>query len=746
MQEVNKAFTKLDKDLAKTSKSVARFGRDMSKVGLTLTKTLTPALLAVGAAAYKGVQAASDLAETTSKVGEIFGDSASKINDWSNNAALAFGQSKVQAMDAAATFATFGKSAGLAGDNLVDFSTQFVQLASDLASFNNTTPEEAITAIGAAMRGESEPMRRYGVLLDDATMRQKALEMGITSSVKNALTPQQKVLAASALIMEQTADAQGDFARTSDGLANQTRILKAQVTDMSASFGEIFLPIILKVVSVISGQVVPFVQKMIDGFKALSPVSQKIILIMGGLLGSIGPLMVAFGGLITVFAALISPIGLVIAAVVGLTAAGIALYENWDSISYGIRQSISRLVEKFLSFADTWLTGLESITKVFPKFSAAVGNARKVIEELAEKERDSMEIRKLEHEVTKLQEAEEKRLAKAKKQSTEMTHQYIDALAQSVDIKQAEGDETEKLRKKEEELARAKMDFEDQWGAKFRQSTMERKQLLEWEYTEAINQTETLGADTTDIEAYYAAERAKIAKEEADKKIEDAKRERDARKSFADDIISFAYESTMAVAALVDQGFQNKISKIDIELEKQKSAAEATIENEDELKQKIQALEEKAEKKKRALLRKQFRIDKIAAILSTGVQTAVAAMKTFAQLGWPAGLIGAAVVSGIGATQAALIGAQPNPYEMGGIVPGDSYTGDNVPARVNSGEMILNRQQQARLFELANGANRRGGDIHIHAGTIVAGEFSVKEFARRIRKELTFENQRLGIA
>jgi hypothetical protein len=163
--------------------------------------------------------AASDLSETIAKAGEIFGDTSKQIEAFAATAATSLGQSKQQAIDAATTFAVFGKSAGLAGDDLVKFSTDFTVLASDLASFNNTTPDEAITAIGAALRGEAEPLRRFGVLLDDATLRSAALELGIISSTKNALTPQQKVVAAQEVIFRQTADAQGDFARTSDGLA-----------------------------------------------------------------------------------------------------------------------------------------------------------------------------------------------------------------------------------------------------------------------------------------------------------------------------------------------------------------------------------------------------------------------------------------------------------------------------------------------------------------------------------------------
>lgn len=196
----------------------------------------------------ESISMASDLNETTSKIGVLFGDASKSVLDWSKNAATSLGQSQQQALDAAATFATFGKAAGLSGDDLSKFSTDFVGLASDLASFNNTTPEQAINAIGAALRGESEPLRAYGVLLDDASMRQKALELGLISTTKEALTPQQKVLAAQALIYEQTSAAQGDFARTSGGLANQQRILDAQMTNLQTTIGTALLPVWLTLV------------------------------------------------------------------------------------------------------------------------------------------------------------------------------------------------------------------------------------------------------------------------------------------------------------------------------------------------------------------------------------------------------------------------------------------------------------------------------------------------------------------
>ena len=189
------------------------------------------------------VDAAADMGETLSKAGVLFGSAVGQVEDFAEGAASALGQSKQEALDAAATFATFGKAAGLTGNELAKFSTDLTALASDIGSFQNADPSEVVQALGAALRGEAEPMRRFGVLLDDATMRQKALELGIIDTVKNALTPQQKILAAQALIFEQTGDAQGDFARTSDSLANQQRILAAEMKNVQAELGQALLPV-----------------------------------------------------------------------------------------------------------------------------------------------------------------------------------------------------------------------------------------------------------------------------------------------------------------------------------------------------------------------------------------------------------------------------------------------------------------------------------------------------------------------
>ena len=201
---------------------------------------------AIGAAAIDffggAIKGASDLAESTNKMRNVFGTATKDVERFAAGGAKALGMTKLQAREAATTFGVFGKAANLTGPALAKFSTDTTKLATDLASFHNTSPEEAIEAIGAALRGESEPIRRYGILLDDASMRQQALSMGLIKTTKEALTPQQKVLAAHALILKQSKDAQNDFAETSDGLANKQRILSASFSDFRARIGEMLLP------------------------------------------------------------------------------------------------------------------------------------------------------------------------------------------------------------------------------------------------------------------------------------------------------------------------------------------------------------------------------------------------------------------------------------------------------------------------------------------------------------------------
>jgi len=223
-------------------KAIGQANKSLGDLGKGTSLAMGAAAAATTAFAFSAIQSAANLGETLSKVGAIFGDNAGQIEKFANSAASSLGLTKQAALDGAATFATFGKSAGLTGDNLSNFSTKFVTLAGDLASFNNTTPQEAINAIGSALRGEAEPLRRFNILLNDLTLRQEGVKLGIISTVKEALTPQQKVLAAQSAIFAQAGLAQGDFARTSQSLSNQQKILKASLENVKTEIGMALAP------------------------------------------------------------------------------------------------------------------------------------------------------------------------------------------------------------------------------------------------------------------------------------------------------------------------------------------------------------------------------------------------------------------------------------------------------------------------------------------------------------------------
>jgi hypothetical protein len=197
---------------------------------------------AIGRISIDSVKIASNYQETASAVKQTFGDASASLIDFAKTVPDALGMTQTQFLDSAKTFGILGQAAGLAGEDNAAFSKELSVLAADLASFNNTSVDDAILALGAGLRGESEPLRRYGVLLDDATLKARATEMGIYDG-NGALTQQQKVLAAQAEILAQTNTQQGDFARTQDGIAGSTKTLQANFEDLQLALGQKLIPV-----------------------------------------------------------------------------------------------------------------------------------------------------------------------------------------------------------------------------------------------------------------------------------------------------------------------------------------------------------------------------------------------------------------------------------------------------------------------------------------------------------------------
>lgn len=197
---------------------------------------------AIAGAANNAVNTFSELEDATAAAGTIYGKEMGGIIALSKTAGETLGMTEAQVVGAAQSFGIAGQAAGLSGKELATFSTDLTKRAGDMSSFFGKKPEEAIEAIGAAMRGETEPIRAFGVMLDDATMRQKAMEMGLVSTTKDALEPQHKALVAQALIMEKTNKVSGDFNKTSNSTANIAKRLEAAQTNLAAKTGKLLAP------------------------------------------------------------------------------------------------------------------------------------------------------------------------------------------------------------------------------------------------------------------------------------------------------------------------------------------------------------------------------------------------------------------------------------------------------------------------------------------------------------------------
>ncbi len=221
--------------------------------------------------------AASDLNEQQTKSQAVFGKSAKAIETWSDTTATSLGISKRAALEASGTFGNLFTTVGIAGQASADMSRRLVGLASDLASFNNADPSDVLDALRSGLIGEAEPMRRYGVLLSEVRVQQQAMaDTGKTNA--KALTNQEKAVARYEIILHDTGKAQGDFARTAGGLANQQRIAAAQTEDLHGQLGKKLLPIV-KELTKKENELLEATLNLADGF---GRVDKKT----GGFLGS----------------------------------------------------------------------------------------------------------------------------------------------------------------------------------------------------------------------------------------------------------------------------------------------------------------------------------------------------------------------------------------------------------------------------------------------------------------------------
>lgn len=247
-EELRKAGVKWEKD-AKTSTDQigTSFESTMKKIVTVISAAgIGKMLLNIGKDA---IQAASDLQEVQNVVDVTFGDQgAKKIEAWAKSAGTQFGLTETQAKKFTSTLGAMMKSSGMAGDEIIEMSTDLAGLTADMASFYNLDFDTAFQKIRSGISGETEPLKQLGINMSVANLNAFALQKGLSKTF-DQMTQGEQTMLRYQYLMQATADAQGDFARTSDGFANATRMIETNIESLKTKLGEVLLPVISEVIS-----------------------------------------------------------------------------------------------------------------------------------------------------------------------------------------------------------------------------------------------------------------------------------------------------------------------------------------------------------------------------------------------------------------------------------------------------------------------------------------------------------------
>lgn len=200
----------------------------------------------------QGIKGATNLNANLSKTGVIFGETGNSIVQAADEMAASFGVVKQDYIEAATNFAAVFKGVGKGNEQAVGMGNTLARLALDMASFSGKPVEQAIGAVGAALRGEMDPLEQFGVYLTDAEIQNEALRSGLAKSSKEIDTSAKK-MAAFNLIMRQTGAAQGDLARTSADPDNQFKKLVGNATNLATTIGTALLPTVNEIVTAVNG-------------------------------------------------------------------------------------------------------------------------------------------------------------------------------------------------------------------------------------------------------------------------------------------------------------------------------------------------------------------------------------------------------------------------------------------------------------------------------------------------------------
>lgn len=285
---LDKGFQKAESgitNLKSKAGSLQQTGQGLTGLKAGIMDLATGLTFAAGAllTGIKGVSAfggqciglASDLNEVQNVVDVTFGNNASKINQFAQTSDKSFGIAELAAKRYSGTLGAMFKSAGVASNNISTMSTKLTGLAGDLASFYNLSTDEAFQKIQSGIAGEVEPLRMLGINMSQTNLQAFAMANGIKVSV-DKMSEGNQMLLRYAYLLSVTSDAQGDFARTNSGWANQSRMLSMNWQTFMASIGKTLLPVLLPILQGLNG-IVQGLTSVVNWFGGLNSTAKTFL-------------------------------------------------------------------------------------------------------------------------------------------------------------------------------------------------------------------------------------------------------------------------------------------------------------------------------------------------------------------------------------------------------------------------------------------------------------------------------------
>lgn len=331
------------------------------------------ALAAIGAGAATCAKAAGDLQQSVGGVETVFGDSSKQMLAWSKNAAKAVGLSQNEYNEFATLVGSQLQNFGMSAEQSASKTNELIGLGADLSSMFGGTTADAVDALSSALKGEMDPIEKYGISLNDATLQAQAASMGLGDLYKSG-DRNAKMQATLAAITAQSGKAVGNFAREADTAQGQQQRMNAAFENAKAALGEALLPFLTQMAEKLAS-VATWVQANTSWLGPLV----GVIAAVAAVIVTLNAAMTAYSVVAAIVAAAQGAVNLaflpVVAVILAIVAVIAVLVTNWDNVKKVAGIAADWIHEKWDALCSWLKNAWSSIGSFFSGIGEGIKNA-----------------------------------------------------------------------------------------------------------------------------------------------------------------------------------------------------------------------------------------------------------------------------------------------------------------------------------------------------------------------------------